>query len=96
MADKDERGRFTKGNQAGTRSKRTMCLAAMIKAQTKDGKELVDRLLVALRNGKTANKDIIAIVKLLLSYSHGNPVQQVDANIGGNLVFRWEEDPSTE
>jgi hypothetical protein len=70
-------GRFLPGNKAGGR---THSLVSLVRAQTKDGKELVDFMLRVLR-GQEEDADLKARMQAaewLADRGFGRPVQMMD------------------
>ena len=85
-------GKFKKGNKAAARKKRETkkSLVQYLKENTAGGEELFDELLKLVRGRKTSNKDKLAAIKLLMERGWGKAAQPVDANVQGNIVFKWE------
>jgi len=95
----DNKGKFAKGNTAARTKKKKMSksLVQFIVENTKDGTILAQRLIDIVTNKKSKNKDIMDATKILLERGWGKSAQPVDANVEGNITFKWEgENESTD
>lgn len=88
--DHNSKGRFKKGNQAGSRSKRSKEVVAYIKSISNDLQDYIDILDSIVRNNKTTNKDKVACVRELLDRSMGKP-QQHNVNENHNTELPYSK-----
>ena len=95
--DHDEKGKFKKGNTAARKKKRkpSKSLVKYIVDNTKDGQLLADKLIDIIKSKRAKPKDVMDATKILLERGWGKSAQPVDANVQGDITFKWEgEDES--
>jgi len=73
---RNNKGQFVKGSKPlGGRPRGSKGIAAYIKDNTNNLKELIDMALDLLRNERTVTKDKITLLNMLLDRSIGRPIQ---------------------
>jgi hypothetical protein len=99
-AERDSKGKFVKGHQAHERSGRPKGLAALVRARTRDGAELVDLMLSVLRDEiqDTRVVDRITAAEWLADRGWGKAVQvsELTGEDGGPLLITYVNDWRTQ
>jgi hypothetical protein len=72
---KDNKGRFTKGNQFGSNSKRAKGVVRYIMEKTNNLQEVLDMAYEMLQTPTLKASDRIKLIELFLDRSIGKPVQ---------------------
>jgi hypothetical protein len=96
--NRDFAGKFIKG-VSGNPGGRPKSLSHYIRENTKDGKDLADRLLNVIKTGeyqgeKVAFDDVLKIIRELFDRGFGKPSQSVDVNATGEMRIAFINYPA--
>lgn len=94
--DHNSAGKFKKGNQAGSRSKRSKEIVAYIKEISNDLQDYIDILDGIVKNDKTNNRDKIACIRELLDRSLGKSIQAIHATTDMDIKIGLPKDLEKE
>ena len=75
MENRDDKGKFKKGNTYGSGTQRTKGIVAYINSKTNDLQDVVDELLVLYVDKRISVANRIKIAEYLTAYSVGKPHQ---------------------
>ena len=91
MSDHNKKGRFTTGNQAGAKSKRTKGIVSYIMAKTNNLEEVLDMAYDMLHDVDTKRSDKLKLIELFLDRAVGKPTQHQITEAKHDIVIDGPE-----